>query len=207
MRFGFIHAVASQLIEAARYLNLVELFKAVAARLAFGRDSEVQDRYRAISIDVYVVVKWAAVALLWAAGADGVLARALTIYLLATNVYTYFYFHLWDELAMRQTALAIDRLRRRFVNLFQAFAFSIFAYAYLYDVPYAWAFDWKGSSDALTAIYFSAGNAFTVTYGDVVPTAGAAKILAVSQLAMTFLFVIVILARTISGTGERSSAG
>jgi hypothetical protein len=178
------------------------LFKAIALRLATHKEDERP--YVLLAIDVYIVLKWATILGFWLSQAQNLVATTVSWYLLATNLFTYFYYHVWDEAAQMEALASIERIRRRFLNSLQAFFFSITLYAYFYDVLYASDFTWSGGHNLVTSWYFSIGNALTVTYGDVTPCSSTGKLIAVAQLAITFFFVTTIIAKTLASTLRRN---
>jgi len=144
MKYGFIYAVFSFIINIFGYLNLVELFKFIAG--LFNTDKTNPDKISAFSrtsTDVFIVLKWVFIFYLWHQHISNSILTVIVWYLLVTNIYTYFFYHVWDNESLNTANFTIDRSKRRFLNLLLAVAFSTATFAYLLQVPYCANFHWK----------------------------------------------------------------
>lgn len=196
MNNGFIHFIFDALIKTGIYLNLVEYFKKISQFFYLLRAPEKNTdkvylrRAANIGIDVFIIFKWVIVGAFWVTNQQSLFATIIVWYLLFSNIFTYFYYHTWN--LSPETPETVERSQRRFLNVLLSMAYSIFCYAYFYNITYASHFSWGTNTSVLDFLYFSTANALTVTYGDVLLLDTTARMLCASQLAITFLFVLII---------------
>ena len=197
MRFGFIQPVISTLIQALCYLNSAEWVKQLTYRFACwmkGRrlkDEELRS-VMGVGIDLHQILKWGIVLAFLVYGVKAEWAFWLTAYLLAGNLFTYFYYHTWGSGYSRKGGL--EARRRRFVAFLLSVGFYLIAYAYLYQ--FHLPADIKWPSDGVNfsnALYGSVTTAFTLTHGDFTPLSTAARTLILTQLLNTFIFLTIII--------------
>lgn len=192
LRHGFIYPVVCAFITALNYLNLVELFKAVGKRLSRDTDESVQ--YIRIAIDVFIILKWALVVFIWAAGVNSPLVTLFVGYLIATNIFTYFYRHIWEG----PYDPSREGWRSRFYMLISSFVYNAVCYAYLYDVPFRSQFSVSNSiSHTGSSALLSASRSVLVDFSSMSPVTSAAYVLSLSQTLIVFLFISVILSVSI----------
>jgi len=175
-------------------LNLVEYFKSEFQywgihAYGYPKSNESYRKLANLGIDTFITFKWLIVTILWLWEQETAFAEALVWYLIISNIYTYFYYHAWD---VSSGSLTKERSQRRFVNVLLSMAFSIFCYGYLYAVPYHCDFNLGIHNGFWDMIYFSTANSFTVTYGDVELLNTTARMVSSSQLAVTFIFVLIV---------------
>ncbi|MFP5520764.1 MAG: hypothetical protein ACLGGX_12740, partial [Bdellovibrionia bacterium] len=124
---------------------------------------------------------------------------ALTVaYLLWSNLFTYFFYHVWQSRAQANT----DWQRRRFVSLAQSICFNILGFAYIYRFFLKDEFVWKFADsalfykDAILSLIFSSMNLFGggSTVAEPQTILGLAAV--ASQAMSTFIFLTLILANT-----------
>lgn len=193
---GFLYPLFDALINCFNKMNLVEFFKFVARRLTKEKEKEQQNA--SIAIDVFMVVKWGVVICLWYNGINNLFCVLTTYYLIFMNLHTYFYYHVWDERAITNEQVSIERMRRRFISLILALAFSIVCYAYLYETYYQKHFiNWPEIfSPWLSAIHFSLTNSIKGS-GSLTPITNTALFLMTSQFVSSFVFLSMMLSRSI----------
>jgi hypothetical protein len=96
-----------------------------------------------------------------------------------------------------------DRIRRRFMNLILALTYSVFCFAYLYQIPYCEEIDWgTKTSVSLYSIMFSFSNSLASNYFDIKPLSDTGNIICNIQLLITFFFATIILSRSIPQTNS-----
>lgn len=207
MKNGFIYPLFDSIVRFAYYCNLVELFKFLA-KLCLGvcKKGEVStdDKVEAcnIAIDIYQIFKWLILLLLWRLGIDHQAALLSTYYLLASNLFTYFYYHVWGS-NYRQR---VDResFNRKFLNAMLAISYYLACYAYLYNIHFSAEISWPDNLiDSTNAIYLSVTNAFTLTYGGFSPLTQEIRVVFMSQLINTFLFFTIIISNSIPNHAGR----
>lgn len=192
MRYGFIFPIARGMVEALACLNAVELFKAIGKRLA--RDESQMFRNARIGIDVFVILKWIFVISVWLAAVNDTLVTFAIAYLLGMNVFTYFYYHVWQ----RPYDSSDENLRSRLVTLILSIAYSIICFGYLYAVPFADVFHVdSGISRTTASLLFSICRSFLVDFAPMTAESTTGHMLTVIQTAITFIFISIILSASI----------
>ena len=209
---GFIYPLFDSLVRFLCYCNLVEFFK-FSAKLYTGvinkrkeKNLTTEEIVRAcnIAIDVYQIFKWGVLLALWVCKKDSTFAKNLVYYLLFSNLFTYFYYHIWGSRYNQRVDK--DTLNRKFLNSLLAISYYIFCYAYLYQIHYSGMISWPflvvesvniPVIDFINAIYLSVANAFTLTYGGFSPLTQKIRVVFMSELINTFLFFTVIITNSI----------
>lgn len=195
---GPIYPVVAWGMNSVNRLSPVEVLKLVAI-IVFR--PATADKHRMVAnwaIDCFVIGKWSFLLLAWVCAWNGAFVVAVIVYLLVMNLFSYFWHHLWLHSSRSTTFDDQHRDRRRFVNLLLAIAFSTVTYGYLYDRIFHQQFDWPPNIIApIAALTFSIGNALTGMTGDLRPKTTAAYALVTTQLAMTFIFVAMLLNNSI----------
>lgn len=199
MKNGPILVIAEKLVKVGYYTNLVELIKHIAAKVhEWIGESHAPYLAKSVAIDLYIFLKWLAVAVLWFKGSDSLIAAIITVYLLWGNVFTYFYYHVWDA----RHSNDISWQRRRFTSLFQSIGFHVFGFAYLYRYFALSHFKWEFAVDGtmfgkdILSLMFSCLNLFGSGSTVAAPTTLMGLFLLTSQIVMTFIFLTLILSNT-----------
>jgi hypothetical protein len=204
MNNGFIYPFFDSLVRLMYYCNLVELFKFFAKLYTGimhkrnGDEATIPDVIRScnIAIDIYQVFKFSVLLLLWVCEVNSFFSKIVIYYLLFSNLFTYFYYHVWGS----KFGQRIDRdtLNRKFLNSLLAISYYLLCYAYLYEVHYSQMIFWPDSLvDSTNAIFLSVANAFTLTYGGFKPLTQDIRVVFMSELINTFLFFTVIITNSI----------
>jgi hypothetical protein len=206
MKNGFLFPVFDKLFEKLCYLNLVELFKYVANIFNKQKnDKDAVHTYRRFGTDVFILFKWVLVIVLWKFKFSNSFLTVTVWYLIVTNLYTYFIYHVWHKDALKTDEYLIDRAKRRFLNLMLAIAFSIFCFGYLINVPYVNDFNWsEKSATFLHALWFSFSNSLAANYSVVAPLTDDGNIVCNLELLITFIFVTIILSRSVPQTNSNN---
>jgi hypothetical protein len=206
MKHGFIYPVFKLLFDNLKYLNLVEFFK-FFLRL-FNPDKTNSERvknYNRIATDIFVVSKWLTLILFWHYSISSWFVTLLIWYLIFANIYTYLYYHIWCDDALKTDEFTKGRIRRRFVHLILAITFSVYCFAYLYQLPYSSEIDWGTKYPAsMYSIMFSFSNSVAANYSDIKPLTDIGNIIASIQLLITFIFATIILSRSIPQTNSQT---
>ncbi len=204
MTNGFIYPFFDSLVRLLYYCNLVEFFKFLAKLCTGvlhkrnGGEPTAQEIIRScnIAIDIYQLFKFGVLYLLWACEASGSISKIIICYLLFSNLFTYFYYHVWGS----KYGQRVDRdtLNRKFLNSLLAISYYLLCYAYLYEVHYSQMIVWPdGLIDTTNAVFLSVANAFTLTYGGFSPLTQEIRVVFMSELINTFLFFTVIITNSI----------
>lgn len=205
MKNGFIYPFFDDLFSKLYYLNLVEGFKKLATLFNKQKGNKEQnDAYKRIGTDVFIVFKWILLLVFWKFKITHWTITVFVWYLIVTNLYTYFIYHIWDKGALKTDDYLIDRTRRRFLNLMLAVAYSITCFAYLIEVPYVSDFNWgdKLPVTAFHAIQFSFSNSLAANYSVISPKTDDGNLICNLELIITFVFVTIILSRSIPQTNS-----
>lgn len=199
METGFLYKFINRLLNSIQYLNLVEFFKYVGQKLAPKNcPIETKIKYSRTSVDVFIVAKWLFLLMLWGFKVTNIVLVAIVWYLLITNLYTYFYYHSWSSKILHDTYFDTDRIKRRFINLLLAILYSVFGFAYLFNIPYSSEFYWvDGNPNLLHSLWFSVSNSLTATYDQVKPITDIAYSISMIQLIIMFIFITIIISGSI----------
>lgn len=212
MNNGFIYPFFDALVRVMYYCNLVEFFKFLAKLCTgvlhkhIGGELSSQDIIRScnIAIDIYQVFKFGLLFLFWVCEASGVFPKLVIYYLLFSNLFTYFYYHVWGS----KYGQRVDRdtLNRKFLNFLLAISYYLLCYAYLYEIHYSQMIAWPDDLiDSTNAIFLSVANAFTLTYGGFSPLTQEIRMVFMSELINTFLFFTVIITNSIPNHAGKES--
>ena len=207
MKNGFIYPIANQIVRGLRIINVVEYVKNLVA-WGYGkfhrRDLNEDEIIAAknIGIDLFQLAKWVLIVLLIIYAVSGTLAALVIYYLIASNLFTYFYYHVWgSQFKIRRD---IGSQRRRFLNFILSIAFYIFCYAYLYQFQFADHIVWPESIvDTTNALYLSVANAFTLTYGGFAPQSQVVRMLFVTELINTFFFFTIMVSDALPSLADQ----
>jgi hypothetical protein len=191
-RHGFIYVCVRAIMDFLRWFSLVEYFKWVASVLAKEPDTEKCRTHVSQAVDLYTLLKWAVVLLLWGFWVQNGFTRALVWYLLIANLHTFTYYFLFK----REPPFDPDRSRKRFIKLGIAILFSHCCFAYLYSCCYAGDFMWPADTGRrLAAFWFSVSNSVGGTYDAVKRNNGIAYGVSMIQYMISFVFVAVLVTK------------
>ncbi|EPU3919587.1 hypothetical protein ACVWV7_003736 [Aeromonas hydrophila] len=214
MNNGFIYPFLDIAINILKHLNLVELFKKVAQLVCKALHFNEQNlqtklliKYSNLAIDIYQIFKWMTLFYLWLYIERIIDVNIFSLhiplntkfiawYLIASNLFTYFYYHVWGS---RYTQLLTrESMNRRFMNTILAIAYYIFAYAYLFEVHYMQHFEWADNIVSHSnSIYLSASNALTFSHDAFDAKDSTGRFLLLSQAINTFIFLTIIISNSI----------
>lgn len=207
---GFIMSVFYWLVCVLWRASLIEIVKGVWVLTAKKLSSKSDDeKSRAIAIDAYMLLKWALVALviLWPRLQGSYIGTLLVIYLLSSNLFSYFYYHIWrfspvpNAASPTQPSLLHQGQLRRYYMFILSFLFSIFGFAYLYYSPFAPHVDTCTASVCgslwSSALFTSMANAFTFTPGWYAPVTHIGFMLGTVQVLYSFFFLVIIITNSI----------
>jgi hypothetical protein len=192
MKNGLIYEIAKPFVCAAYYTNAVEGFKYLFG--LFGKSPTQVKQLKGIAIDVFVILKWILVIILWLCRIESPIIIGLAIYLIWTNLFTYFYHHVWEiKGKMNQ-----HRKRRRFINLILAILFSNIAFGYIYDLGFSSHFYVaEGFKGELSFLLYSCYTSVIGDYQFINPIDNVGSIITSIQIAVTFFFATIILSNSI----------
>lgn len=205
MKNGILFNVFKLIVEALKYLSLVELFKLISIKI-WGKSSLAnKDRASRLAVDVFIIMKWSLVILGFVQHWNNLYFTALVWYLIIMNLHTYFYYHVWHTNTMNMDSFLIDRVRRRFLFLLLSIGFSNLAFAYLYQSPYHHGFEFAndGLANDLDFIFFSFANSITASYERVKAIGSLGQRIVLIQLIISFIFFTIILSKSIPTTNSQ----
>ncbi|MEG3620153.1 hypothetical protein V5T82_16940 [Magnetovibrio sp. PR-2] len=200
-KYGFIYPTAKSIITLLRLLNLIEWLKVFSGYFYLfcnGEDaSKDGDRKaKSIAIDVYMILKWGLVLFAIYYQVSSTIMGYVIWYLIASNLFSYFYYHAWSGILPVKKDL--PHQQRRFLAFMLSLAFYLVCYAYLYEYQYSDLIAWPdGCVNTTNALYLSVATAFTLTYGGFQPLVQEARVLFASELINTFFFFVIILSKSI----------
>mgnify|MGYP001224350217 CR=1 FL=1 len=190
MNNGFIYVGTDKLISILKWLNIIELIKIIVWKASKASTSK---RNCNIAIDVFIISKYVLVLLLWAKCVNNICATSIVVYLILSNIFVYFYYHIWKSRISDQ-----DHAKRKFINLITSIAFMIICYGYLYCIPFASQFKWTLIDGHVwfAATRLSISNSFTLS-AEVAPITLFSQTLVLSQQVISFGFIAIILSQSI----------
>jgi hypothetical protein len=193
MKKGIIYICINAVIENIKYFNLVELPKYIFKKFFFS-DSITATRF---AVDLFIILKWTFVMLLWYFNVKNQVINIAIFYLIFTNIYTYFYYHVWTK-DLENPFYDSERIKRRFLKLMLSIAFNVVAFAYLIAQPFSNNFKWKnGYSELNDALFFSISNSLTTSYQNVSIITELGHSLSLIETVTSFIFLTIILANSI----------
>ena len=204
MKNGIIYIFAKWLLDNLKHLTRVEWFKYFSAKLNPDKNNiDKRLAYSRVAVDLFIILKWLFILILAKLDLSNCFLTFFVWYLLLTNIYTYFYYHIWTEEALNTENFAIDRTRRRFINLLLAVGYSDLCFAYLYKLPYVKELQWQDNSVTfLKSIWYSISNSLAANYEGVSASSDLGNSIAMTQLIITFIFVTIILGKSIPQTNS-----
>lgn len=214
MNDGFIYPFVNNIVKVLKYLNLVECFKEVATSIClynnrlvgFPTSDEIK-KYCNFAIDFYQIFKWTVLLWLWLCVDRhielGLYITSVTIdtsyfawYLITTNLFTYFYYHVWGSPHLQ--LLTRVTMNRRFMNTILAILYYITTYAYLYEIHYSSDFSWPNNTVShINALYLSVSNALTFSHDGFDAINSSGRFILISQAVNTFIFLTIIISNSI----------
>ncbi len=190
MKHGYIYKISNFIVTIAFYTNLVEGFKWLLG--GFTKDNK--RTYKNIAIDTFIVLKWLFVGIIWIVNIQSLFLTIFVSYLIWTNLFTYFYYHVWTTSKIKKT----KRNQRRFINLFLAFAYSNISFAYLYSLPFKSSFVTTSGFDGRFSFFlYSSYNSLFSDFNFIEVANMTGSVLTITQLTITFIFVSIILSKSI----------
>ncbi len=204
MKHGFIFIFFDGLIRSLKYLDLVELFKFISVCIAIHVFPDRQNHpspvtkkaYANTAIDVFIISKWALLCIFWCFELSSLLSLSIVAYLIATNLFTYFLHQVWGTKYVQTSCRQSDN--HRFLRTLLAVAFSVTAYAYLYDCHFDTMINTGPEGlNALDALSLSIATALTLAFHDLNALTTQARLLLSTQLLSTFIFIVIILSNSI----------
>lgn len=200
MKKGIIYNIFNGFMEGFFYLNLVELFKYIAKKNC-KNDEKAASRF---AVDLFITFKWLVLFSFCLWDAQNAFFRFVAWYLIGTNFYTYFYYHVWSE-DLAKTSFDLDRIKRRFLNLMLSVGFNIVSFAYLFVSPYSSNFKWvNGSPTFWDSFYFSLSTALTTSYEPVSVSTPFGHQLMIVETSISFIFLTIILSNSIPQTNTNN---
>lgn len=193
MKKGIIYGIVNWVIEKLKYLNMVEFFKFIAVKISpTNRITSLR-----FAVDLFIILKWTLISLLWFYNVKNECINLIVLYLIFTNVYTYFYYHTWTE-NITKSEFDFDRIKRRFLSLILSIGFNVVSFAYLFALPFSKNFQWKGGFSTLQdSLFFSLANSFTTNYDSVQSITEIGQKLTLIETIISFVFLTIILSNSI----------
>lgn len=202
MKNGILYIFFKFFFDNLRFLTIVELFKFIAKKVNPKKnDLNYKLSYSRNAVDLFIIIKWLFILIISKLAYSNISLTVIVWYLLITNIYSYFYYHIWSDEALNTENFQKDRIRRRFLNLMIAVGYSNLCFAYLYKFPYNKYFSWSDNAITfLKASWFSLSNSFGGNYDAVKPISDFSYSVSMIQLITTFIFITIILGRSIPQT-------
>ena len=195
---GFLLPIFDKFISFMNKINLVELFKELVV-LKGKKDKSINDiiRLKSIAIDIFTLAKWLMLVFFISFELNNLFTKGAVIYLLAMNVHTYFYYHVWSNRAINGLARNHEHLRRRFFSLMLAIAYNVITYTYFYFIAFSVHFNFdNGFNKLLISFFHSLISTFLGGSEYLIPTDSTGVAIQTSQILISFVFLTIILSRS-----------
>lgn len=200
MTNGLFYPVLDFIFTYTKYLNVVEIYKKLLLLIFKRRNKLAVNR---VAIDSFIILKWILLIILMKYKLNNDILNFIVWYLLISNLYTYFYYHIWQNDTANDQYNTPERIRRRFINLLLSIGFSNICFAYLYRFTYLLDFEWSEKVPLLTkSLWFSFANSLTANYEYVKPITKSGVELTLTQLIISFIFLTMILGNSIPKTNN-----
>jgi hypothetical protein len=205
MKNGILYIIFKFFLDNLRHFTIVEWFKVIGHKLnPKPNDASSKLAYSRTAVDIFILLKWSFILIITKMGATNSLLTIFIWYLLTTNIYSYFYYHIWTDEALNTEDFEKDRIRRRFINLILAVGYSDLCFAYLYKLPYKSNFEWVNNVTNFTkAVWYSISNSLAANYEGVKPMTDLGNNISMIQLIITFIFITIILGKSIPQTNSK----
>lgn len=204
MKNGPIFFILNIILENLKYISLVEFFKYLAVKLfAKNSNNDKKNTVKRYAVDIFIILKWFLVIYLFENEISNTYFTLIIWYLIYSNLYTYFYYHVWHKDSMSTGSFLIDRVRRRFITLMLSIGFSNVCFAYLIKLPYSLDFNWSGNNVTnAKSLWFSFANSLTANYEYVKPQTEIGVDITIIQLIISFIFLTLILGKSFPQTNS-----
>jgi len=204
LKNGPLYLISEFIIDYFRYFTIVEWFKIIGEKINPKKlDPNYIYAYNRTSVDLFIILKWLFVLFIMKYHFTNRFLTCFVWYLIVTNIYSYFYHHIWKKEVLNTDGFEIDRIRRRFITLILAVGYSNFCFAYLYRHPYSTYFTWNDNKlSAVKSMWYSISNSLAANYNFVLPNSDFANSVSMIQLLVTFVFVTIILGKSIPQTNS-----
>ncbi|HFJ9457588.1 hypothetical protein B1R38_27030 [Bacillus cereus] len=190
------------------YLNIVEWVKKLSdyfTKLYFNSHNDQTKwikvrRNRNIAIDIFILLKYLFILFILFNDINNMNIQMIVWYLIISNVFTYFYYHLWCEDALLDRHLTINRVRRKFINLFISIGFMMLSYVYLYysQTPEHFTIGNKHENNKYLIFFInSITRSFAINYDSLKSSDDIGVAIEISQVLNMFIFVTLIVAKSL----------
>jgi hypothetical protein len=208
---GIIYPLLEIIIKILQFLNIVEWLKKLSDYLTnqyFKTRSNTTRWYkvrrnRNVVIDIFIIVKFIFIILAMYKKYDNIWIQITVWYLLVSNVFTYFYYHLWYDDALLETHQTVHRVRRRFINLIISVIFMIGCYAYFYLIFIPDYFTTDKNNEIVVSILNSICKSFAIDFDDIKAKTTLGAIIEISQVVNTFIFITILLAKSLPKANQK----
>jgi hypothetical protein len=198
---GIIYPITNWCIKILYYINLVEWVKKIFVKILKVWFNEIS--ISRVAVDIFIIGKWIFLLILMKYHYESDFLTIIVWYLMWSNIYTYFYYHIWKDDSFNSTFNSPIRIRRRFITLLSSIGFSNLTFAYLYRLPYYSSFQWKQDIPKnIQSIWYSCANSLTANYEYVKPLDKTGTDLTIIQLAISFVFLTMILGNSIPSSNN-----
>lgn len=192
MKNGILYILVNSIIQFFYRINAVEIFKYFVKKFTTNEEKVVSNIQ--ITIDLFIIFKFILVLLFWKFNFSNIFCEVLIWYLILTNLFTYFYYHIWTP-PFKSTN---DSKRRRFMNLLISFVFSTLCFAFLYSEIYFEYFSISsGNFKELSSLLYSSFTSLFASYDSMKPTGDIGYVITLIQMSITFFFISIILSGSI----------
>ncbi len=188
MKFGIIYNLIKSIVDFLYHLNIVEIIKWIVGYFTNNQNNRIRNIQ--ISIDLFIIAKFFLVLLIWRLKIANDIVEIIIWYLIISNIFTYFYYHVW----VPPFQVNNDSKRRRFINLVISFIFSNICFAILYSEFYFEFYELKlGHHKELSSLLMSSYNSILGNYEVMKPKNDYGYFVSLLQLGISFVFLSIVL--------------
>lgn len=175
------------------HISLIEYWKA-AWIIIFKRYLSGQ-LARSFAIDTYMILKWTVLATFVYFEIDTRAALMFVSYLMASTLFSYFYYHVWRPPTGGESHTAQIR---RTVTFLLSFFFGIVAYAYILFFGYRAQIEWPVQPPRFEdAILMSLSNAFTASFASFPVHDDTLRRVLAGEVIFVFTFLVIVIVNSV----------
>lgn len=189
---GYLIEATRFLVSIIKYLNIVEILKYGANKLI--NDERNRLNYINFVIDSFICAKWFYLIIISDLKATCLIHKWIIYYLLFSNAFTYFYYHVWEVKEVKHDSKIRDQ--RRYLTLMLSILYSIYGFAVLYELFYFNYFLITPDTTFFDYFSYSLGNSFGGYTGTLIPENTKLVFPSTVQLFLTFILISTALAGT-----------
>lgn len=188
MKNGFIYPFIKGLINCFYVLNIVEWWKEIYIAIRRTSRENLIKSYNE-AIDLFIFFKYLFLIYLYIK-VDSKKYMYLVTYLIISNIFTYFYYHVWEK----KEGVCRERDQRRFISLMLSILYSNICFGYLYKVSIS---NFEPFLEKIPLNLKTIYASFMTSFGSTLnPVTENGFLLIFLNVTINMLFIVIILSNT-----------